>query len=409
MLSTLSTTAQWDSKVTSGVVYLQQQEYEKAISYFKEALEHESELKEKNAVKAYYNLADALIRESKRQVSLQGENTDRKYAEYMFEATDALIHARALPDEEGRFKKQIDIRVNTVFNSLLMSVVQLTNSASSVSEIEKDKYLNEIIRICSSMILLKPDHYLGFDYRGQTQLSLSDTAKAHADLLTAIQHYEKSAPNGPDAMAGYMYYRAAIIELYGYRNNKKALELLRTGIEKNHSDRILVESSDKYSGEDKRTTLGKFYDTSRDLKLFKLDLYLNSSGLTASEMKEFEEGVNEFPKNINVQLAYAQLIQDEEPDKAILIYDKVLAAEPENTTALFNAGVVFYNRAANLSKKLLAEANPSAEEQEQMNSWFRQAIPYFEKAYSLGEANSKKVLYTIANFLGEAELLQKYQ
>lgn len=408
LLYTISAFAQWDAKVSTGVVAIQTQDYDKAIVALKEAIAHEDELREKNVIKAYYNLADALIRESQKQMSIKGENVERKYADYMFEAVDVLVKARTFPDEEDRFKSQIEIRVNTVFNSLLMSVVQLTNSAASVNQNEKIAYFQEMLKVCSAMVRLKPEHYMAYDYRGQTYLSLNDSAKAYTDLKTGIELYERSALDGPDAMAGYMYYRAALIDAYGYKNRVSALNFLQAGLNKIKSDRKLIEEATNMTDEVKRDVLDKFYATKQDLKLFRLDLLLKAPTISDTELKELENGIKEFPDNVNVRLGYAQRIQLEKPDAAIKIYDQVLAKEPNNVTALFNAGVLYYNRAANLSKQLAADENAMRTDEALVSEYFRQAIPYFEKALQLGETSSKGILTTISKFLDDQELLNKY-
>jgi len=409
-IATITSSGQnWDAKVTTGVISVQQQDYPKAISALREALKHEDELKEKNVVKAYYNLADALIRESQFQQSQEGENVDRKYAEYIFEAADLLVKAKNLPDDEHRLKSQINIRINSLFNSLLMSVVQLTNSVAAVEPEGKAPYLQEMLRVCSAMVRLKPDHYMAYDYRGQTHLSKKDSSKAHSDLSNAIELYEKDAPDGPDAMAGYMYYRTALIELYGYKNRQKALELLNAGLVKIDSDRKEIENAAGKSEDFKKDVLEKFKTTEKDIKLFRLDLLLNSPTLSESELLELKNGMTDFPENLNVRLAYAQRIQKSEPQVAIEIYDQVLALEPNNVTALFNAGVLYYNKAADLSSKLSEVSNPAKDDEAMVAELFRQGIPYFEKAHSLGETNSKQVLFTIGRFLGDEALIEKYK
>jgi len=119
--------------------------------------------------------------------------------------------------------------------------------------------------------------------------------------------------------------------------------------------------------------------------------------------------MTDFPENLNVRLAYAQRIQKSEPQVAIEIYDQVLALEPNNVTALFNAGVLYYNKAADLSSKLSEENNPAKDDEAMVAELFRQGIPYFEKAHSLGKTNSKQVLFTIGRFLGDEALIEKYK
>jgi|GEM_PF-2105832 len=401
--------AQWDAKVEAASKLMETQQYAKAIVELQDVMTHEKELDMNTSVRAHYLLADALLRESQRQVAIRGENVPAEYGDDVFEAAELLIKAKALSSATGTLASEIELRSSSVFNSLLMSAVQLTNSTAEVAAKDRQPYLMEMLRVCNMLVRLNPESYFGYDYRGQTHLMLADSAKAYSDLAEGIRLYREHPPVEPDAMACYMHYRLALLEQWYYHKPEKALEILKKGVGQLLVDRAKINADKVLSTERKQTILKKFDATENDLLLFQLEVLMNKDALADDELAIITKALQRQPQNVNLKLAYAEVIKMEKPDSALVLYDEVINADPKNATAYYNAGVVCYNMAASLSTKLSDDRGSTMNKEAKVLEYFDKAVPYFEKAHVLGETNARGILLGIARLTGNSDLLQRYE
>lgn len=72
-------------------------------------------------------------------------------------------------------------------------------------------------------------------------------------------------------------------------------------------------------------------------------------------------------------------------EQARKLYIEVLAADPENLSANYNLGILYYNKAVNIINALDYDMDMMAlmEIQEKCVDIFKQSLPYMEKAYAL--------------------------
>lgn len=96
-----------------------------------------------------------------------------------------------------------------------------------------------------------------------------------------------------------------------------------------------------------------------------------------------------------------------EYDEAIQLFNQVLVASPEDFDANLQVGNAYLSMADDFRKKLVEKEEKGQEssqaERDQLMNFYKQAIPYLEKAVSIGEASTElKLNSAVYNNLGVA-------
>lgn len=123
------------------------------------------------------------------------------------------------------------------------------------------------------------------------------------------------------------------------------------------------------------------------------------------------------PSNATNHLTSGSLSdQTNEPQQALENANKALETDPSNLDANLNMGAVHYNKGADISKQLnamdLKQYQLYGKELEvQLKAHFQDALPYFQKAYSIDPTNLTVLqpLLSIYKVLGMKEAAQKIQ
>ena len=117
--------------------------------------------------------------------------------------------------------------------------------------------------------------------------------------------------------------------------------------------------------------------------------------------------------NVNYYLVKGDLYKkDGDEENAIKQYERALKQEPENVMALFNLGVVYYNRGVR-QVELAAQVpiNDQAAYKEEIRKsevWWEKSLPYMEKCYQL-DSNDRTILETLKTLYLRLKMMEKYE
>ena len=115
--------------------------------------------------------------------------------------------------------------------------------------------------------------------------------------------------------------------------------------------------------------------------------------LNEEAAKQASSGVN--VEEVNKKLADLEAKQEEAKESALNFYKKSLDLDPNNYDVNFNLGVMSFNEAVEIKKKvdlldMAAYKTEGKKIEEQADKKFREALPYFEKAYSIKQEDDLK-------------------
>ncbi len=105
---------------------------------------------------------------------------------------------------------------------------------------------------------------------------------------------------------------------------------------------------------------------------------------------------------------------DEYQAESFKCYDKVLELKPDNASALYSKGALYYNRAAQVSKEVNKLANDYSAEgtkkynvkKAEMDSYFDKALPFLEKADAI-EGNDVNTLIALKEIYAKKGMFDK--
>lgn len=115
--------------------------------------------------------------------------------------------------------------------------------------------------------------------------------------------------------------------------------------------------------------------------------------LNEEAAKQASSGVN--VEEVTKKLADLEAKQKEAKESALNFYKKSLDLDPNNYDVNFNLGVMSFNEAVEIKKKvdlldMAAYKIEGKKIEEQADKKFREALPYFEKAYSIKQEDDLK-------------------
>jgi tetratricopeptide (TPR) repeat protein len=167
--------------------------------------------------------------------------------------------------------------------------------------------------------------------------------------------------------------------------NDKALDIIQKGLQKFPQDKTM--------------------------KAEEFNLYV-ATGKTEEAKANLEEAVKREPDNATYHLNLGILHdQTGDKEKAAASYKRALEVEPDNFDANLSLGVLSYNRGADLSKKindmdLKTYQKEGKKLEEELKVHFKEALPYFEKAYQLNPSDMS-VLQPLASIYNILDMKDK--
>jgi len=372
-------------KVTSGVVQYNNREFADAFKSLDEALQDASKISPKNLPKAYFYRAKARIG----MLQLAAASGNQAELEKMGIETPMLAAAdykKALEtDAAGKWTKKIKAEQAGLRVSLLQGGIQAINEIYKNPNLpEADK--NEAFKVTVKLMDLANEieaSYLGYDIAGQAQLGMKDSTAALASFNKATELFTQTKAPSPDISAAYMYYRIAVIERYSTKNLDNALAAITGGIAAADGEFKRYEEMVASGKIQANANTPKQYDgTKKDLKAFELDIYLNAPDKLQEALAKFEKGIQENPKDYMIHVAYANLLEKTDAEKARTIYQKAIDIDPDKEIAHFNLGAMYTNSAAEKSK----EANETNDMKKydqlkaEIDELLKKSIPHLEAA-----------------------------
>ena len=403
-----------DSKVSTGMVDFNSQDYAKALKSFNVALENPGMLKAKNQPKAYFYRGQTLVR-------LYAQYYRDKETEKLKGLSDAYLRAyddyqAALSvDADGKWKSKIEAQLLLINGQLLnQGLTSLNRANKATTEEDKAKEYALSMRYLNGAATIDPTNYMAYDLRAQASLAQEDTVAAKNDFKTAITKFKETLPAQPDQLIGYSFYRLALIERYRDNDLEASLKTISDGAATVDAEHKRLEGMKaNFTPEDWASIEKQYNDAKKDLNAFKLDIYLNSPDKLQEALKEFETAIQNEPNDYIKHVAYASLLEKIEPKKAVDIYLKAIKIDDTKELAFFNLGALYNN----IAKELFDKANDeedltkSNEIQEEATAVFGEAFPMFEKALEINPTSIQTVraLRQIAIFLGKEDALKKYK
>ena len=96
-------------------------------------------------------------------------------------------------------------------------------------------------------------------------------------------------------------------------------------------------------------------------------------------------------------------------DEAIVDYNKSLELDPKFFNSLFNLGAVYYNKGVAKTSEAsgLRDNKEFDKAMAEAESWFKQSLPYLEKAYEVSP-NDPKVLDSLKGLYYRFDMQDKY-
>ena len=397
------------SKVTSGVVNYNNQEYALAIENFTTALENKSSLEEKHLFKAWYYCGKSYVAQLSEDLSSGDVDRINEHYDNILKAYDCYKNAYTVTGSDSD-KRKVDSEVKL----LIFSMLQLGIAEMNANNHEKAQDYFNNCKDADERVDYK-DSYTIYDLSGQNYLYMRDSTKSLNDLNKAIELYESGKPARPDFLIGYTYYRVGFIHYLRGEKAEKILEPVQAGIEMMESEnqrrlKLISESSDENEKSILREQEATYEEVLLNLQTLELDVYLNYAGMYDEALTKFKKAVDNNPENETILLAYGNLLEQKDPDGGYEIYKRVLNINPDNSTALYNAG-------ANRVNKGYEYARLSNEEQDfkriqeyeaKMKEYMKEALPYFERNHELNP-NDRGTLDALVQITITLEMNEEYQ
>ncbi|MDX2246763.1 MAG: hypothetical protein SF052_08315 [Bacteroidia bacterium] len=408
--------AQGESKITAGIASYDSGEYEKAATLLEEGLKFPETLNGDFISKGHYYLGLAYVRLQQKAIL---ENESAILDKYPEPALMAFYHFRRSleTDVAGRWKLKTQAEIEALEPMLMQTGLTYFNMGTTSGQLkaqEKKVVLELAYDYFDALTQLAPTHYVNFDLLGQVRLAQQDSVGALRDFLYAIELYKKYPPEMPDMLVGYIHYRAALLHRYLNRDKKKALTELQTGLAVLDQEYTKLQ---KWSGgmETHRVQRSdrQYQDAVDNLRKFEREMYMTSPDLASEALIKFEKAVNDDPENYMLRVAYASLLENSDTGKAIAQYHKAIEIDDKQETALFNLGVLLLNKGVYLFRQAseTSDEKQSAEWNLQGEDYFRQSLPWLEKAYNAkpNDPNTVRAILQVSRQLNDTETYQKYK
>lgn len=402
-----------DTKITTGVVAYNQQDFEKAITALSVGLENPEGLKEKNRPKGFYYRGMAKInymRQLGGKLAVAGEGAnpeevfDTEEQAFMQNAVlgiyDDFKNARKYDD--GKWGKKIDSQMKNLNAMILQGGVAILNGSfdDKMSPEDKATAYKETIKYMDAATEIKPNSHLAYDLRGQAYINLKDTANAYTNFVKAAEVFEANQPTQPDQLIAYVFYRKALIERYANDDLDGSLKSLDDGkrVLKQEHERLLA-MKDNLNAQQIESINQQYTSAKEDLSRFELDILLNTPGKLKEAIEKFETATSNEPDNYILHVAFAQLLEKVDLVKAEEVYKVATKIDPNKQIAWFNLGALYVNKGVE-SYKQANEISDDFEKakamQVQGDEYYKSAFPYLEKSLEVSPCDRETLAALIS-------------
>lgn len=400
--------AQGDTKITTGVVAYNQQDFGKALKALNTGLADISQLKAKNIPKGFYYRGMARLgymRTLGGKVANGGSLSEAEEAVMETVVIDAYEDFRnAKKHDDGKWGKKVDQQLSVMGTMILQAGLTILNGTydDKMTNEEKQVAYGEVVKYMDLAKESMGDNYMVYDLRGQASLNLGDSLEALESFKTAVNVFESNEPKRPDQLIAYVLYRKALIERYNSeaKDLDAALASLDKGKEllKKENKRMMANKS-SYTDEQVQAIQKQYTNAKEDLDKFELDILLNSPGKLQQAIDKFDQATANEPDNYILHVAYAQLLEKVDVVKAEEMYKAATRIDPKKHIAFFNLGALFVNQAvekyklANAEEKDFEKAKALQGEGDRL---YAKAFPWLTQAQEI-EACDRPTLDALKN------------
>lgn len=387
------------SKVTTGTLNYTQGNYADAIIKLEEALTKPELLKQKYIAKANYYLFKSYLQIA---IDTSQESTLKLYPDALFRAQDNLEKAMNNP-EDDKYKKDAQNFDLTGQNDITRLWGALYNEGVTVFNQQDNDEMALKYFVAADQV--KNDHFLTKRMVGSSYIAVKDTASAIKVFEEAIDVFKERYDDSKDGVAelkqgeeykidaGQMSYISQMLGVLhqSQGNVKEALAAVNTGLELLPGD--------------------------KDIEKIELHIYQQNPELFVEAKKKFEKAIANEPENVNVKLAYADLLsKNDETDAAKDLYDKVYEQDPENFMANFGKGAYYINKAAEISEAKMKLGTSSTDEAkiDKMNTeiveLLKKAYPFMKWLHEHDQDNAEwlRQLVNITPIIGKDDEMADY-
>lgn len=369
------------SKVTSGAMAVQDQDYEKAIQYLQEAIAKPELLEQKDLAKAHAKLGQAyvgILASGKKELIM-------KYPNIMNDAYNAFDNAKKY-DTDKKFANDIKMGF-AVLGPLFYQ---------TAFELYKQKMYKPALDLTSKAVKIfeeqkNPNIYGVFLLEGYCYQGANDSKNAISSLDKALKAHHANPPKEADPAIPSAY--ALLGKLYADANDYENM------------NRVFTEGKSKFPDNE-------------DIRKNEIVIYATNPALYEKALAKFEQDIQKNPNDELLKMAYAQLLESKDLNKAVKVYESILEKNPNNKDVLFNLGALYNN----LGKEKYDKANKSSDNNEykrlieESKADFRKALVNIEKSFQLSTNASNeekksmlKALVQICTLLEENEKLKTYK
>ncbi len=369
------------SKVTSGAMAVQDQDYEKAVQYLQEAIAKPELLDQKDLAKAHAKLGQAYIG----ILSSGKKETIMKYPNIMNDAYNAFENAKKY-DTDKKFANDVKMGFAVLGPLFYQTAFELYKQKMYQPALD---YTSKAVKIFEEN--KNPNIYGVFLLEGYCYAGANDSPKASIALDKAIKAHNANPPKEADPAIPAAY--ALLGKLYADANDYENM------------NRVFSEGKSKYPDNE-------------EIRKNEIIIYATNPALYEKALAKFEQDVQKDPNNELLKMAYAQLLESKDINKAIKVYESILEKNPNNKDVLFNLGALYNNS----GKEKYDKANKSSDNNEykklieESKADFRKALTYIEKSFQLSTNASNdekksmlKALVQICTLLEENEKLKTYK
>lgn len=385
-----------DSKIETGIIAFDRQEWKECIKYIDEGLKDPTLVKPKNLPRAYYHRGRAhLMVMAQEGQAIKGEPTPeqaKSLENHLMSSYNDFKQAKATDD--GKWGKKVDdalTNLNVAFLQAGLAALNMTFGKEMTAEKKAEAY-KDVLDAMNLSVEIDPNNYFSYDLRGQAHLGLGDSTKALSDFTNAARLIEGNTHQRPDLLVAYTYYRKALIERFFSKSIDAALGTVEKGkvaLDKEWAKIVAKKAEMKPEDFAKQQT--QYDGAKEDLGKFELDLLLNAPEKLQQAIDKFKDAIVTEPKNYVLHVAYAQLLEKVgKTDEAATIYEKATTIDPAKQMAWFNLGAMYVNKAVALYTEANAISdNPAKAKslQDEGNVLFRKALPYLQKANEIDKCD----------------------
>lgn len=398
-------------EIEAGMMFFKQTDYFNAVLQFNNALSAEGQLEETDMAKCYYFLAASRIYLYGQEAGVSPEETVKAAAgEELLKAYDELL--KSLSHDDGTYTGNIDKQLLNIQPALEQLGIVMINQGNDAADKEsREVAFKKASEYLKASLSIK-ETYLSHDLMGQVRFEELNYEEAITHFNRSIELYLASSPEKPDFLAGYTFYRLAVIYRYSFEDQGKALASIQDGLAFMNKD--YNEWKSQHPGPLVDKALEEEYrKTKKDLERFELDIYLELPEKYQDALMKFREATVTEPGNYDLVTAYASLMEGSDQEQAIRLYEQAIQIDSTRELAYFNIAALYYSRGKIYYDEALTEKDDQRYKilAQSARENFLKSVPYFEKSLEINPAllESVTALKNIAFITDDNEKYLYYQ